>query len=617
MATINVSTSQNITDICATANPGDVILLASGIHSVEQVYIGLASSCKNGTVNAPITLKSADPSNPAVLNSTVTNRYAASGTKQQLIVEDISYWNIENINIENFINAGVLVHARNSSTSNIKFNNVTLRDSTQSASSAARTNHSQLGSHPFLIFGSWLSPSATISNCTFTNVKLINVRSGDPVDYQECFTVAGRAHDILIEGCEVRQSGYGIAFNVLGVGAYDTNNGVVRYVGQPNKVTFRRCKVIDYISSNWACTAFYTDRAGNWAGENIVIEECFVRNVRTFVSVSHEPAFGPGTVASENIYIRNNVAIVGKSGIYGSGGCVGFLPGTHNAYEPMPKNIRFYNNVLILNNPSAYSFFVKWQRAYSAEIHNNIFYERNNISGENNGIVTWATADSNNVAWPSGTAPVSTYLNMFCNSYSSDNANIATSRSFELPGNALRTGLTSWKANTRFEANSITTVPQFANYGTENIEDYVTTNDPGLSCGKLGIDLDNVTPPTPQPTTVTAIAGADQTKVDEDDNGSETFTLNASGSSTTATSITSYAWTANNVSIPDTEITSASFPVGLHTVTLTVTDSDNNSASDTLVVTVLPAPTGNACDSSLVTNGTFSNTFSDWTTISN
>jgi hypothetical protein len=108
----------------------------------------------------------------------------------------------------------------------------------------------------------------------------------------------------------------------------------------------------------------------------------------------------------------------------------------------------------------------------------------------------------------------------------------------------------------------------------------------------------------------TADAGIDQTVTDSDVTGSETVSLNGSGShaNAPATSITSYVWKEGATTIATGVNPSVSFTVGVHHVTLTVTDNLSGTASDGVDITVLSGViivadagdnatvTANACD---------------------
>jgi hypothetical protein len=83
-----------------------------------------------------------------------------------------------------------------------------------------------------------------------------------------------------------------------------------------------------------------------------------------------------------------------------------------------------------------------------------------------------------------------------------------------------------------------------------------------------------------------ADAGADQSVTDTDDDGAESITLDGSNSTDTDGSIVSYDWTANSVTVPATAQPTVSFPVGSHVVTLTVTDDEGATGTDTVTVIV-------------------------------
>ena len=85
-----------------------------------------------------------------------------------------------------------------------------------------------------------------------------------------------------------------------------------------------------------------------------------------------------------------------------------------------------------------------------------------------------------------------------------------------------------------------------------------------------------------------AYAGPDQTIMDGDDNGTEPVTLNGSGSYDPDGTITSWVWKEGATVLATGETAPVVLSVGVHTITLTVTDDDSpaNTATDTVVVTI-------------------------------
>ena len=134
--------------------------------------------------------------------------------------------------------------------------------------------------------------------------------------------------------------------------------------------------------------------------------------------------------------------------------------------------------------------------------------------------------------------------------------------------------------------------PNANDVGTYSI--IVTVND-----GKGGSDSQvveiTVVSPNGAPT---ANAGADQTITDADDNGSEEVTLDGSASADGDGSITSYVWSENGTQIATGVNPTITLSVGVHTIVLTVTDNDEATDSDEVVVTVNSpenvSPTANA-----------------------
>nr|WKN34315.1 PKD domain-containing protein [Tunicatimonas sp. TK19036] len=106
----------------------------------------------------------------------------------------------------------------------------------------------------------------------------------------------------------------------------------------------------------------------------------------------------------------------------------------------------------------------------------------------------------------------------------------------------------------------------------------------------------NVNPPANQPPV--ANAGQDQTVIDADRNGTEAVTLNGSASADPDNNIASYSWQENNTEIATGVNPTVNLSVGVHTITLIVTDDEGETASDQVTITVnAPAnqlPTANA-----------------------
>ena len=83
-----------------------------------------------------------------------------------------------------------------------------------------------------------------------------------------------------------------------------------------------------------------------------------------------------------------------------------------------------------------------------------------------------------------------------------------------------------------------------------------------------------------------ANAGANQTVTDTDNSGSETVTLNGSTSSDSDGTITSYVWTEGGSQIATGATPNVTLSVGVHNLTLTVTDNDGATDTDGVTITV-------------------------------
>ena len=85
-------------------------------------------------------------------------------------------------------------------------------------------------------------------------------------------------------------------------------------------------------------------------------------------------------------------------------------------------------------------------------------------------------------------------------------------------------------------------------------------------------------------------AGDDQTLTDVDNNGTEDVTLSGFAFDLDG-SIAFAEWTLDGNSLGNTPILNTTLPVGVHTITLTATDNEGTTGSDTVVVTINAAPT--------------------------
>ena len=85
-----------------------------------------------------------------------------------------------------------------------------------------------------------------------------------------------------------------------------------------------------------------------------------------------------------------------------------------------------------------------------------------------------------------------------------------------------------------------------------------------------------------------ADAGDDQSVTDTDGDGSETVTLDGTGSMDPDGSITAYEWREGSSPVGTGASPSVALAVGVHVLTLEVTDDDGETAVDTVTVTVLP-----------------------------
>ena len=143
--------------------------------------------------------------------------------------------------------------------------------------------------------------------------------------------------------------------------------------------------------------------------------------------------------------------------------------------------------------------------------------------------------------------------------------------------------------------------------GTYTVELTVTDDQGATATDIVIVSIDAVTPPPPPANEPPiAVAGADQSVTDTDNDGLGSVLLNGTGSTDPDGSIVSYEWSEGGSVIGTSSSQGAAFSVGIHTVTLTVTDDAGATATDTLQVIVeagTPAPDPGPVNVSLSVSG--------------
>ena len=122
----------------------------------------------------------------------------------------------------------------------------------------------------------------------------------------------------------------------------------------------------------------------------------------------------------------------------------------------------------------------------------------------------------------------------------------------------------------------------------------VTDDDQATASDTVQVTIAGPTPNRPP----TANAGPDRTLSDTNAQPGEPVTLDGTGSSDSDGRIVSYQWFLGQTSLGEGATLQTNLPDGTNTVTLVVTDDDEATANDTVVITVGPvpnrAPTANA-----------------------
>ena len=172
-----------------------------------------------------------------------------------------------------------------------------------------------------------------------------------------------------------------------------------------------------------------------------------------------------------------------------------------------------------------------------------------------------------------------------------DNGNhpvpLDASGSFDPDGDAIVSYV--WKIGNTVIANGVTAAPVLS-WGNYAIDLYVT--DQWNRTGTDRILVSVVEPPDVAPV---AVAGNDFSVTDGNDNGEEPITLNGSASYDPRGTIGIVQWQwalLDGTPLGSGPVLNTVLPVGTHEVVLTVTDDDGVSDTDSVLVTVKPAPAG-------------------------
>jgi hypothetical protein len=149
---------------------------------------------------------------------------------------------------------------------------------------------------------------------------------------------------------------------------------------------------------------------------------------------------------------------------------------------------------------------------------------------------------------------------------------------------------------------TISTVSYFyqdMSVGVHNISLTVTDNQGETDTDNIVVTITGSNAPP------VADAGVDQIVIDNDQSGSELVTLDGSGSSDSDGTISTYTWRESGSVIATGVNPIHNFVVGIHTVTLTVTDNQGVSSDDSVTITINPGnfpPTANAGTDQLVSD---------------
>ena len=635
---------KNIQYACSVAVAGDTIKVMPGTYQ-ERIWIGTdqwsradnsaqANACKNGTAGNPITLEAYDINN----KPKITWPFKNAVTDQLFRVQDRSYWTIKGLKFDGFWGAGIILVAQTASVSNLRFEENEIWN---------QQNELERMGHPQGVFGFFIGVdnlNYSITDCYVLNNWMENISPGVYSSYDECFRVNGNAERILVEGNTIK-NGMAIAFNCLG--AIGTTTGLW---GQPRKIIYRNNTVDGVRNANYgSATGFYADRPHS----DIIWEGNTALGCKGSFYFGYEPGWTNGTTYSKRLILRNNYAN-GRSGISMGAMYAGDTGDQHEDPWLIISDIYASHNTFV----STGDYTVGWGLSKRTHFKNNVVA---NPGGSDimltamDAVIDGWEADGNVYDRTSGRWEFGqlNYYSTFASyqSGSGQDANGFAGQALLNADKTLKQGSTGFgqivplTTTTSAKTNSTSLVVADAGYFTDGYglipgdrilidgtidrtvtavnydTNTITLNSSATWNSGVSVGYYNAASPGKFQSAVgnieflNANAGDDKIVVDSDNSGSELVALNASGT-TSSTTVTSYSWSAPGITIPDGQQTSATFPVGTHVVTLTVT---NATATDTDSVTItVKQITASPCDTSALENSTFgTNNFNGWTTISN
>lgn len=148
----------------------------------------------------------------------------------------------------------------------------------------------------------------------------------------------------------------------------------------------------------------------------------------------------------------------------------------------------------------------------------------------------------------------------------------------------------SWSIQEDVEIGTGVSVTVELPVGTEIVTLQITDDDGAIATDEVKIivaSTDNQSP--------IAAAGEDIEQIDDDGSDTEIVSVDGSGSSDPDGSIFSYAWLENDMEIGHGAQEDIVIAAGMHEIVLMVVDNEGASATDTLIVNILPACVFEAC----------------------
>ena len=303
--------------------PGDTVALMPGLYT-EAVRVN-----QSGVAGAPLTLRSHDPTNPAVLTN---------DQQDVLTIIDQSHWVIQDLHFDGWACGGIQVRAREADMTDI-----TVADNLFTNN----VSWDVCGLSLHVIVAGTTNPNVEVSQVTVRDNVLRDVISGKPTAYNENITFIGNVTDSQIIDNQIFDGSY-IGIDLIGrlyVQAAEDD----RYhdYGQPHNILIKG-NLIDTLKppeGGGTPVGIYLDGALG----PVIIEENIVRHASGIYLNTEWTAWQEGAYLepTRNIIVRRNQLLVDDASSFGLAMGYETWQNGEECFAYAEGNVALHNTVIV------------------------------------------------------------------------------------------------------------------------------------------------------------------------------------------------------------------------------------------------------------------------------